>query len=1011
MTRKKRDTPTTPESEPAAKSFPIVAIGASAGGLEALQEFFDRMPPDSGMAFMVIQHLSPTGKSMLGDILQKHTQMKVESAQDRMRIEPNRVYLNPPGKEVGILHGVFHLTDPAKTRGINFPIDHFFRSLAADQGERAICVILSGTGSDGTLGLKAIKESAGMAIVQEPEGAKYEGMPRGAIETGLVDQVLPVGRIPKELLSYVNQAYLKGSRKLETGEKHLTGYIQKILLLLRTVTGRDLTQYKQTTIRRRIRRRMAMHKIENVRDYHRYLQENHGEVRRLLKELLILVTSFFRDPATFEVLAAKVIPAILAGKEDGSPVRVWVAGCATGEEALSIAMVFVEAMEKLNRHMALQVFATDIDPEAIERARLAEYPESIGADVSPKRLKRFFEREDSRYRLKKDIREMVVFAVHDLVTDPPFSRLDLVSCRNVLIYMDAPLQKKILPRFHYTLNQNGYLFLGTSESIGGFADLFSPVDVRAKIYRSKRVFPREVIPRLSLSEASQAGPTDWKKDGHKTMSVQELVERTILDEYAPACVLINAQCDILYFHGEIGRYLPYPQGEPTYNILKIAPDPLRYKLPLALQKAVKERELTVLSGMRIRHEDKLRTFDVTVRPVHKAEDAQPLVLITFADKPLSRPASGKKRGQAGLEADPRIEEMEQDLQATRESLQATIEELEASNEELKSTNEEIQSTNEELQSMNEEMETAREELQSTNEELVTVNSELQVKVAELTEANNDINNLLASTEIGTIFLDVHLGIKRFTPSMTKLFSLIPSDAGRPLKDFQTKIAYPDLYKDAETVLKTLQTREAEVRTEEGRCFSMRILPYRTRENVIDGVVITFVDVTERRRAEEETLEARIYAESIVDTVRASLLTLDSNLKVISANQQFYRTFRTTREETEGKRIYELGNGQWEIPALRELLERILPENAAFDDFEVEHDFPVTGPKKMLLNARKIQREHGRSDLILLAVQDITRQAREQTELVETIRKLEKQIQEMKSAEPHLQGAEGAGGPD
>jgi two-component system, chemotaxis family, CheB/CheR fusion protein len=998
MTRKKKDTLTTPESCPSSQSFPIVALGASAGGLEALQEFFDRMPSDSGMAFMVIQHLSPTAKSMLADLLQKHTQMAVGSAEDSMRIEPNRVYLNPPGKEVGILNGVFHITDPVKTRGIGFPIDHFFRSLAADQGEKAICIVLSGTGSDGALGLKAIKESAGMAIVQEPAGARYDGMPRNAIETGLVDQILPVESIPQELISYVTQPYLKGPRKVDSEEKHFTGYIQKIFMLLRTVTGRDFTQYKQSTIRRRIRRRMAVHKIESIRDYYRYLQENHGEVHRLLKELLILVTSFFRDPTTFDVLAARVIPEILANKEEGKPVRVWVAGCATGEEALSIAMLFVEAMENLNKHTPLQVFATDMDPEAIERARVAEYPESIGADVSPERLKRFFIKKNGTYKLKKDIRDIVVFAVQDLVTDPPFSNLDLLSCRNVLIYMDASLQKKILPLFHYTLNQDGYLFLGASESIGGFADLFSPVDVKAKIYKSKRALPRPDISRLLRGEASQAGPTHRERDGNRTMSVRELVERTILDEHAPACVLVDAQFDILYFRGDIGKYLPYPQGEPNYSILKILPEPLRHKIPMALHKAINEKGLTVLSGVRIRQGDKVRLVDVTVRPIHKAEDSQPLVLIAFSDKPLSGSASRRKKGAAGLETDPRVDEIERELQSTRENLQTTIEELEASNEELKSTNEEVQSTNEELQSMNEEMETAREELQSTNEELITVNSELQSKVDELTEANNDINNLLGSTEIGTIFLDAHLGIKRFTPSMTKFFSLIPSDVGRSLKDFHTKIAYPNLYKDAETVLETLQTREAEVRTDDGKWFSARILPYRTRENLIDGVVITFTDVTERKRAEKETMEAKIYAESIVETVRESLLTLDPDLRVISANRQFYRTFRTTREETENKRIYELADGQWEIPALRDLIERIIPENTSFDDFLIEHEFPATGPKKMLISGRKMQREDSGPELILLAIEDVTRQSREVEELKEAIQSLESRIEEVKSSQ-------------
>ncbi len=479
------------------------------------------------------------------------------------------------------------------------------------------------------------------------------------------------------------------------------------------------------------------------------------------------------------------------------------------------------------------------------------------------------------------------------------------------------------------------------------------------------------------------------------MSVQQLVEKTILDEYAPACVLVNEKYDILYFHGAIGRYLSYPRGVPTYNILKITTDPLRHRLPLALLKAVRDKEGSVLGGIRIKREEKHRTVDVTIRPVHGAESTPALALIIFTDKPDVRRGVRKKIGLDGQALDPGILEMEQELQSTRDNLQATIEELEASNEELKSTNEEVQSTNEEFQSMNEELETAKEELQSTNEELVTVNSELQAKVDELTEANNDINNLLASTEIGTIFLDAHLGIKRFTPSMTRLFRLLSSDIGRSLKDFSTNVAYPKFYQDAETVLETLQTKEIEVRAEEDKWFSVRIIPYRTRENVIDGLVITFVDVTGRKDAEERMRDARVYAESIVETVRAPLITLDPELRVVSANRQFYRTFKTTRAETENRRLFELGNSQWDIPALRDLLNRVLAEGAAFDDLEVEHRFPSIGLKRMLLNARRIERNE-RPQLILLSLEDLTPQDIELTDLKATIAKLETRIEEMKS---------------
>ncbi len=968
MKVKKLNTQGSSGNETAEKSFPIVALGASAGGLEALQGFFDHMPSDSGMAFMVLQHLNPKGKSMLGAILQKHTQMELLDAQDEMRVEPNRVYLNPAGKDVGIFNGVFQLTDPIKTRGISLPIDHFLRSLAQDQGERSLCVILSGTGSDGTLGLKAIKESGGMTIVQDPRSAKYDGMPRSAIDAGLADHILPVEEIPRELLSYVQQPYLQPPGKLQTEEKQFAGYVQKVLMLIRSVTGRDFTGYKKSTIHRRIRRRMAVHKIEHVADYHRYLQENHAEIYRLFKELLILVTSFFRDPPAFEVLAAGVIPQILANHRDGSPVRVWVPGCATGEEAISISMLFIEAMDKLNIQAHLQVFATDVDPEAIQRARVAEYPETIASEVSPERLERFFTRKNGGCGLKKDIRNSIVFAVQDLVTDPPFPKLDLISCRNVLIYMDPPLQKKIMNLFHFTLSENGYLFLGTSESIGEFSDLFSSVDVKAKIFKSKKLLGWQAAPALSSGELIRTGRTNRERREFKVAGVREFVERIVLDQYAPASVLINEKLDVIYSRGPTDRYLIYPKGEPSSNILKIIPDALRLRLPAAINRALLDGESSDLHGLRLKRDERSRAVDVNVRPLQMPSDAQKLVLLVFIDRPYSEKRYAKG---SGGETDSCVAEIERELQVTRDNLQATIEGQEAANEELKSANEELQSANEELQSMNEEMETAKEELQSTNEELVTVNSELQTKIEEMSDLNNDINNLLASTEIGTIFLNARLEIKRFTPSMTKLFSLIPTDIARPIRDLTTRISYPDLYKDAQTVLDTLQAKDAEVMTEDGRWFLMRILPYRTKENVIDGVVITFIDITDRKRAVEQMRAAKNFAERIVETVRVPLLILDPDLNVISANDQFCRKFRTTRGETENKRIYDLGNGRWNVPGLRELLEQIVPDNNVVDDFEVEHDFPGIGFKKMLLNAHRIPEEGDRPGMILLSMEDIT----------------------------------------
>lgn len=975
MKKKKADPQSSSSEKEHAASPPVVALGASAGGLDPLQEFFRHMPGGAGVAFMVIQHLSSQSKSMLGDLLQKYTPMQVATVEDAMKVEPNRVYLNPADKHVDIFNGAFHLTDPVKIPGTSFPIDHFFRSLADDLSEKAICVILSGTGTDGTLGLKAVKEAGGVAIVQEPQQAKFDGMPISAIATGLVDHVLPVEQMAQEIISYARQPYLKVQKKDEHEDKNFTSYMQKILLLVRSVTGSDFTQYKQSTIHRRVKRRMALHKIEAIADYYRYLQENTSEVHQLFKDLLILVTCFFRDPNVFEVLAEKVIPDILTRNDASQQVRVWVPGCGTGEEAVSLAMLFVEGSERLNTQLNLQVFATDIDPEAVQRARAAEYPEAIGAEVSPERLKRFFIKEDRSYKLKSEVRDMIVFAVQDIVTDPPFSNLHLVSCRNLLIYLDTPMQGKVLSLFHYTLNPNGYMLLGTSESIGEYSDLFAPVDVKSKIFRAKKVLSPRVAINMPISDAIGDSPPDRERGMHKVMDIRGIVERALLNEYAPGCVLIDENYDILYFQGQTDRYLSPPRGVPTFNLLKIVSESLRRKLPAALQKAFQQGGSTsTLHDVRIKQDEGGRTVDVSVKPLQQSPNGPKLAMIVFVDKPSTETSrKEKKRTVAkGQTDDPRITVLEQELRDTRENLQATIEQLEGANEELKSMNEELQSTNEELQSMNEEMMTAKEEQQSANEELATVNAELQSRVNELTEVNDDITNLFASTDIGTIFMDSRLLIRRFTPSMTKFFNLIPSDVGRSIMDIRSKVAYDDLHKDAEAVLATLQSKGCELQAEDGKWFSMHILPYRTREDRIDGVVATFVDITERKLAEQRMSEARLFAESIVDTIRESLLVLDSDLKVVSANRSFYRRFRTTREETENKSIYDLGDGRWNTPPLRELLQKIVDENTSFEDFEIEQNSAAIGPVKMLLNARRLPGGDHQPERVLLAVEDITR---------------------------------------
>ena len=745
-------------------------------------------------------------------------------------------------------------------------------------------------------------------------------------------------------------------------------------MLIRTTTRHDFSGYKQNTIRRRIERRLALHKLTRIADYHRYLQENPEEVQALFRDLLITVTSFFRDPEAFQALSDRVIPEIMAGKETGAAIRVWVPGCASGEEAISLAILLAEARERLGKAVVIQVFATDLDSEAIARARQNKYPESIAADVSPERLKLFFTQKDNAYQVKQEIREMVVFAVQNLIGDPPFSKLDLISCRNLLIYLGAGLQKKIIPLFHFVLNQEGCLFLGSSESVGGFADLFQPLDTKWKIYRRKDLGlgqRKDYPPRFAL-EGQLAAPRLGRRPGQAETPLQEVLGKVILDRFAPPCVLINHNFDILHFQGATDRFLAPPIGEPSYNLLKMAREGLRHKLAPLLRQAVKEKTAVTCTGLHLPHPEGLQTVDLTVQPLEAAMGPN-LFLVVFEDR-TPAPAAPKKprKPPSAEEADARLQALEQELQASKETNQTTIEEMEAANEELRTSSEEIQSTNEELQSTNEELETSKEELQSLNEELMTVNAELQNKVEELTAINNDIDNLMAGTEIGTIFLDRHLSIKRFTPFATELFNLIPTDVARSLTDITSRIKYDRLEQDVQEVLATLQAKEVEIETREGGWFALRIIPYRTRENFIAGVVLTFTDITGIKRLGQQLQRALDYAQGIVETVREPLMVLNSDLRVHSANRSFYQTFQTTPPETEGRLIYQLGNSQWDIPRLRQLLEEIIPQNNVFENFEVEHDFPGIGSRTMMLNARRLEARPGHPSLILLALEDVTK---------------------------------------
>ena len=838
---------------PAGTTFPIVGIGASAGGLEALETFLQNVPEDSGMAFVIVQHLDPTHKGIIVELLQRATPMKVTQVRDRMAVERDHVYVIPPNKDMCILHGALHLLVPVAQRGLRLPIDFFFRSLADDLQDRSIGVILSGMGSDGTLGLRAIKEKAGVVFVQKPETAKFDGMPRSAVDAGLADVIAPADELPARIMAYLKHAPVVTKADIALEEKARSA-IEKIFILLRSQTGQDFSLYKKSTVYRRIERRMSLHQIDRIAAYVKFLQENPQETELLFKELLIGVTSFFRDPAAWEQLKKEVIPALLSARPAGGVLRAWAVGCSTGEEAYSLAILFREALSQLKPagNFTLQIFATDLDKEAIDRARTGVYPANITADVSPDRLQRFFVQEERGIRVGKEIREMVVFAPQNVIMDPPFTKLDVLVCRNLLIYLTQELQKKLLPLFHYSLNPGGILFLGSAETVGTFNDLFSAVDVKARIYR--RAEPALGAKPIEFPSSFVAVPPEIAppaKVGKPLPNLQATADQILLNRYAPSAVLTGEKGDILYISGRTGKYLEPAAGKANWNIFAMAREGLRYELSSAFQKAIRAREAVILKEVKVQTNGDQQMVNVTIQPLAEPDELKGMVMIVFQDIPTPAEEPPPRKGRRVPPPTLVKTQMEKEIQRVREELQNTREEMQTSQEELKSANEELQSTNEELQSTNEELTTSKEEMQSMNEELQTVNHELQSKVTDLSRANNDMKNLLDSTDIATLFLDDQLNVRRFTSQTSKIINLIPGDAGRPITDISSELIDPKLADDAREVLRTLVFKEKFVSTSEGRWFLTRIMPYRTLENRIDGVVITFTDTTASRKTEVE----------------------------------------------------------------------------------------------------------------------------------------------------------------
>jgi two-component system CheB/CheR fusion protein len=967
--------PHTVHSTPAwSDRFPMVGMGASAGGLEALEVFFTHMPADSGMAFVVLTHHPPQHVSLLPELLGRCTTMPVLQASEGMTIAPNRVYIAPSNRYLSVLQTTLHELDATQDESLQFPIDVFFRALAEDQQDRAVGIVLSGTGTDGTLGLKAIKEAAGITLVQNVQSAKYDGMPRSALATGLVDYVLPPADMPAQLIAAIQEPSLP--RRALQSDPLSSEVLQEIFLLLRHHTGHDFSGYKTNTISRRLARRLHVHQMTDPRQYLQLLREQPHELDLIFKELLIGVSRFFRDPEAFDMLAHEALPALLAAKSAADDIRVWVPGCASGEEAYSLAILLYECQERVAKRHKVQLFATDLDTQAIAVARKGLYPEGIAADLRPDRLARFFAEDNHGYRITKAIRDMVIFASHDLISDPPFTKLDVLSCRNLLIYLDAALQKRLMSMFHYALRPHGLLFLGTSETIGGFDDLFITVDRHWKLYKRRETtsppaFPE--FPPTALEAHQRVDPHMSDIRGREAAtSLAVLVEKLLLERYAPPSVIVNDRGEIMHIYGRTGTYLEPAPGQPRLNILTMARQGLQIPLTAAINRVATRKDEVVQEGVQIKTNGDTVRVKVVVQKLVAPETVRGLLRVSFEAMPdVAPPPRAAAPGRTRTPPPGRVAELERELHQTGEAWQKAVEESAVAHAEFKLTREEMQATNEELQSANEELETTREELQSLNEELQTVNTELQSKVDALTEVQDDMANLLDSIDVAAIFLDHDLRIKRFTTQATRVVSLIHTDIGRPMSDIASTLDYGSLMADAQEVIRTLTAKEMEVQTAQGVWYLMRIRPYRTVLNVINGLVLTFVDVTRLKRAELLAQETRAFAESIIQTVREPLLVLDADLRVVSANQAFYRVFHESPGNVEHQHLDELGNGQWNIAGLRARLEDIVSHHSEFQDFEVAHDFKHIGPKVMRLNARRLERASEMPELVLLAIEDVT----------------------------------------
>ena len=882
-----------PENFTGRLNTPIIGIGASAGGLEAIEQFFSTVLPDCDMAFVVVQHLDPHYKGLMCEILQRITPLHVQQITDRMEVQPNNVYVIPPGFDVSILRGVLHLLKPAESHGLRLPIDFFLRALAVDQKERSIGVILSGMGSDGVLGLRAIKEQAGATFVQMPSCAQFDSMPSSAVRAGLADVVAPAEELITKIISFIKHTpKLKLHVDTQLEESDVSS-LDKIVLLLRAKTGHDFSLYKKTTISRRIERRMALHQLLDITDYISYLRTNSQEIQLLFKELLIGVTSFFRDPQVWEQLKSEFIPALLSNYPKGGTLRAWVTACSTGEEAYTLAIIFCEALEQADKihHYSLQIFATDLDNDAIDKARTGFYPNSISADLSEARLRRYFVPEDGFYRVSKELREMVIFAPQNLVMDPPFTKLDILTCRNMMIYIETELQQKLLPLFHYSLKPGGVMVLGSAETVGNAADLFTSCLGTNRIYqRSENFigadlpeFPAAYIDRNMHHDSSRPLPVSVVD----TPNLQKITETLLLQQFAPAAVLVTEKGDIVYINGKTGQYLEPAAGKVNHNLFAMLRQGLIVPLNEGFTRALHQVKTVELNNLKVGTNGGTRLVSVIIKPLSQPSVLNGMVLVAFIDEiiPPKLNRITRKPKLSNVDAE-HLEMLEQELGNSNEQLQITREEMQTSQEELKSINEELQSTNEELQSTNEELTTSKEEMQSMNEELQTVNHELSANVDELSKTSDDMNNLLNSTDIATLFLDNNLRVRRFTRQTANIFKLLPGDAGRPITDLASILDYSALVEDAQEVINSLIIHEQQTSANDGRWFNVRIMPYRTQDNRIDGIVIVFSDITDAKFASDELFNSRQILLKILDNIPQRVYWKNSESVYQGSNKRF-----------------------------------------------------------------------------------------------------------------------------